>query len=442
MLRSTNMNTGSRHISLIGVRNGDEGKGGRAIHYIRRAAERSRSMDDKLHVMVYRWHGGANAGHTAVVNNTTFKLHQIPAGVLIPGAYSLQGAGIYLNPRKQVEEMNTLRNQGIEITPRNLGIASNAFMTLDFHVEEDKPNLEKAEHTSTANGIMQTARDKYARVGIRFAEFLDPAEFADALRKTTFRDNIFRSGTIDSIVEGYAAEREALAPFMVLENDVWKNAEFRYRIGEGANGGGIDIQEGYYPGVTSSHPAQVVRRPDLVIGVMKLYDSSVGHGRPFVGRLEDRGLESELRELWKERGTTTGKDRYIGWLDLVAAKHIIDTAGVDYLIGNCGDRLQDLATRGGKVGLVTGYKVNGKTYTEWDPSFHKRNTLYEATPVVEMFDAWTRFSKDGDISGGAQRFLDRIQKAVNREFVLLGTGPCEKDVIEIKNAFNLSRVAH
>ncbi len=278
MLRSINMNAGSRHISLIGVRNGDEGKGGRAIHYIRRAVERSRDMTDKPHVMVYRWHGGANAGHTAVVNNTTFKLHQVPAGVLIPGAYSLQGAGIYLNPRKQVEEMNTLREQGIEITPSNLGIASNAFMTLDFHVEEDRANLEKKEHTSTGNGIMQTARDKYSRVGIRFAEFLDSSEFADALRKTTFRDNNFRSHTIDSIVEGYAAEREALAPFMVLENDIWKNPEFRYKIGEGANGGGIDVQEGFYPGVTSSQPTQVVRRPDLVVGVMKLYDSSVTPG--------------------------------------------------------------------------------------------------------------------------------------------------------------------
>ncbi len=421
-----------RHAAVVGIRVGDEGKGIRVAHYAQQMIDQERGS-----VLVYRWHGAANAGHTAVIGDQEYKLHQVPVGVLLQGTYNLQGSGVYLHPRKEVEEIRQLGERGVSVSPRNLGIASNCTVTLDYHTDEDRANLEKKEHTSTGNGVKQTAVDLFGRVGVRFAEFLDSKECARALRER-FPDGTIRGiNSIEEFVASYDAERAFLAPFMVLETDVFNAHKSHYKLGEGANGFDIDVINGLYPGVTSSQPSQTSHRPDVIVGALKLYDSSVGHNRPFVSRLVDRGLEDELRNLWGERGTTTGKDRYIGWADMVAARHAIDTTGVDYLIGNCGDRLVDLHTRGGKVGLVTAYRIDGKTYSSWDPSFHKRETLKRAIPIIEEFKSWPWFTRDGEIHTNALNFINRIQELTGKEFIALGTGPGINDQIELKSLVDL-----
>ncbi len=418
----------TKHAAIVGVRVGDEGKGVRVVHYAQRMMKQGRP------VLTYRWHGAANAGHTVVKDKVTYRLHQVPAGIVVGGTYNLQGAGVYINPRKEVEEIGKLREQGLEVSPRNLGIASNCTVTFDFHTDEDRKNLLQTQHTSTGNGVKQTAVDLYNRTGVRFAEFLDAPECARALHER-FNDGIIPGrGSIDEFVAGYEAERNFLAPFMVLESEMFERYADSFKLGEGAHGFDLDVIEGLYPGVTSSHPSQVPRRPDIILGAIKLYDSSVGHNRPFVSRLADSAIEAKLRDLWGERGTTTGKDRYIGWADMVAARHAIDVIGVDYLVGNCGDRLTELHKLGKSVGLVTAYEINGVEHSEWDASFHKRGELMRAKPVVEWFEPWNIFVQDnGRLHPNAQRFIDRIQELTRKEFVLLGTGSGINDVLEIND---------
>lgn len=421
-----------RHAAVVGIRVGDEGKGIRVAHYAQQMVDQERGS-----VLVYRWCGAANAGHTAVIDGQEYKFHQVPVGVLLQRTYNLQGSGVYLHPRKEVREIQGLRERGVAVSPRNLGIASNCTVTLDYHTDEDRANLEKKEHTSTGNGVKQTAVDLFGRVGVRFAEFLDPKECVRALRERFPDGTIPGRGTIETFVGSYEAERDFLAPFMVLETDVFNVHTSNYKLGEGANGFDIDVINGLYPGVTSSQPSQTSHRPDVIIGALKLYDSSVGHNRPFVSRWSDRALEKELREVWGERGTTTGKDRYIGWVDTVAARHAIDTIGVDYLIGNCGDRLVDLHQRKKKVGLVSAYRIDGNTHHLWNASFHKRGTLERATPVIEEFESWPWFTRDGEIHTNALNFINRIQELTGKEFIALGTGPGINDQIELKSLVDL-----
>jgi len=440
----SNPNLSARHIAVIGIRCGDEGKGARVIYLIDKAVKQlirgNGEVPLGIEVMGYRWHGGANAGHTVIVNGITYKLHSVPVSIVIPGTYSLLGSGMFVNPRKVMQEIKTLEAQGLQINPNNLGIASNSFVTFDFHTNEDIANLEKAEHTSTGNGIKQTAMDKYGRVGVRFAEFLDEEACIHALEKRFPNKRVPGFDSLKSFVESYKTEREFLTPFMTLQSDALKKYGLYYKFGEGAHGGDIDVEEGLYPGITSSHPAIVPHRPDIILGAMKLYDSSVGHDRPFVSRLNPE-LEASLRNAWGERGTTTGKDRKIGWTDLVSAKHIIEVSGVDYLVGNCGDRLEIFSQMKHKIGLVTGYKINGKVYSEWDASFHKRQTLHEVEPVIEWFEPWDKFQVDGKLHPNAQRYIDRIQEFTGREFAMLGTGPGIDDVIELKDVFELAKAA-
>lgn len=426
----------SNTIAFVGVRVGDEGKGARVFHYVKEAVNRcklSEEQDPRNKVLVYRWHGGPNAGHTVSFKGESYKFHQIPVGVLLPEVYNLQGSGIYLNPRKEAAEIQALQQRGVAISPANLGIASNAFIILESHVEEDTPNLHRQEHTTTGNGIKQVARDKYERLGIRFAEFLDPREFTNALESLTERRGSLSKEHIEALVESYAPVREALSPFMVLQEEVFRTQGTAFKLGEGAHGFDLDVEEGLYPGVTSSHPSLVPHRPDTIVGIVKLYDSSVGHDRPFVSRLTDENLESTLRDRWGERGTTTGKNRNIGWLDLVAARHAVRSVHMDCLIGNCGDRLQDLAHLGNDVRVVVGYDIGGKHFDRWDPSFHKRSTLYGAKPILKSFKPWTRFSYGDRLSDEARAYIDFIQTFLDREFVALGTGPGENDLIEIKS---------
>ena len=170
------------------------------------------------------------------------------------------------------------------------------------------------------------------------------------------------------------------------------------------------------------------------MGTVKMYESSVGGGRPFVGRME-KSLEDSLRNDWREFGTTTGKPRSLGWLDVVALKNAIDSSGIDVLVGTCGDRLEQLAKIGEKVKLITAYEIDGKKFDSWDKSFHKRGTLHRAKPLFEEFDAWDKFFDvdEQKLSTNAQKFVDRIQKLTGTEFVAHGYGPGIGDVFDLDN---------
>jgi len=416
-----------------GLQTGDEGKGIRVEGLTKKAAAQTPEILDKYPVIVFRYNGGGNAGHTINIGGIEYKHHQVPSGVHVKGAYNLFGEACYLDPIRAMKEITGLREKGVTITAENFGIASNAHMTLAFHTEEDAKYLAREDHTSTGKGIKQTAVDKYGRVGFRFEEFLDRETFIEIL-ESRFPDGIGLDLTgPEDFAEFYEETRDFLNPFSVLQSDVLKRRDVHTLIGEGAQGFRLDIDRGLYPGITSSSPSITPFKADTILGTVKLYESSVGHDRPFVSQMNSE-LENTVREKWGERGTTTGKKRDLGWFDVVAVKHAIDCTETDYLIGSCGDRLECLHEMGVKVKLVVAYKINGKTFTSWDKSFHNRKTLYEAQPIFEEFEPWHSFvDLNGELTQNASRYIERIEQLTGREFALLGTGPGEEDVIELKN---------
>ncbi len=421
-------------IAFVGAQTGDEGKGVRVAYYVKRAVEnldRFCGVSDEPRVLTMRWHGGANAGHTVIFEGDKYVLHQLPCGILIPKTYNLMGEGVYFNPRKAIGEIKSLRDLGIKINSKNFGIASNAHVTLDYHIEMDvEDSRGQIGHTSTGSGIKPTAIDKQSRVGIRFEEFLDKREFVEAL-KARFPSGMPK-GTYNQFAESYSAEREFLSDISVLQTEIMSRRNFKILIGEGAQGFQLDVDRGLYPGVTSSNPSIPYFNADIIIGTVKMYESSVGGGRPFVGKME-KNLENSLRDVWKEFGATTGKPRSLGWLDIVALKNAIDSSGIDVLVGTCGDRLEQLAKIGEKVKLITAYEIEGKKFDKWDKSFHKRGTLYNAKPVFEEFDAWEKFfdADEQKLSLNSQKFVDRIQELTGIDFIAHGYGPGINDVFDL-----------
>ncbi|MGV8142225.1 MAG: adenylosuccinate synthetase [Candidatus Pacearchaeota archaeon] len=426
------------NFAFIGAQTGDEGKGVRVVYYSKKAvklADKLYGSSESPRVLTMRWNGGADAGHTVEMDGTRYALHQIPSSILIPGTYNLMGEGVFLGPRGAAREIAELREKGVRIDTDNFGIASNAHVTLEYHLDIDAPDASaKTGHLSTGKGIKPTAVDKFGRVGIRFEEFLDRSEFIAAL-KHRFPDGMpSKFESYEKFADSYAPERDALRDFSVLQSDVLNRPEILFGFPEGAQGFQIDVDRGLYHGVTSSNPSIVPVRTKMNIGVVKAYESSIGGGRPFVGRMEER-LETPLREAWKEFGTTTKKPRNIGWLDVVALNNAIRSSDIDCLVSTCGDRLEELARRGENVRIITAYEIEGKRFEKWDKSFHKRSTLHKAKPVFEEIEPWDKFfdSERQELTPKARAFVERVQELTGKEFIAHGYGPGVDDVLEVKD---------
>ncbi len=438
-----------RKIASIGLQWGDEGKGKFLDYAISEAIYRA-SLDNRFigtfPVAVERYQGGSNTGRTHYYQGNKIVLHQIPSGIFFPEAYNLCSSGMYLEPRELVKEIKALQQHGFTINPQNLGIAANAHITLDHHLLKDRENLDKEKHTSTGSGIKQTAVDKYGRVGVRFVEFLDRAVMAEGLKR------MFPNG-LPQQYEGYEhyaslyqEEREFLAPFLTQDHLARQQHGQNYWLLEGAQGVMLDIDAGNYPGITSSHVINFPTRPESVVGVVKLYCSSVGVGdRPFLSQLP-AALEERLRQEWDEFGAKTGKSRCVGWFDAIAARYAAEVAEVDYLVGTCGDRLETLAKLQVKPEIVVAYEFEGKKYESWDVLFHRRDVLYKVQPITEKFEPWEKFTEpDNTEQGGktltpaAQRYVDRIEQLLGKKFCMLGTGVEEKAMIINQDIFEPER---
>ncbi len=426
-----------KKVAAIGGQVGDEGKGSIVDYLVTEAADRiSYNIPiGRKPTLVHRFQGGTNAGHTVIVGDQEYKLHLVPSGIITKTAYNLMGKGMFIDTRKGKKEIEGLQKAGVEITKFNLGIAANAHVTLDYHVQDDQAAFNQKFHSTTGSGIKQTAVDKYGRVGIRFVEFLDAKLMEEILREKRFPEGLPEGyGSFEEFVASYDEEREFLKEFLVLEQDAIASHGEDFWIFEGAQGFFLGTEDGLYPGVSSSNPTQVPYRPDLILSVMKLYNSSVGwRDRSFVSHIKEEEIEDQLVELWGEKGTTTGKKRSLGWFDAVAAKYSADVSQTDYLVGTCGDRLADLKKLGEKPKIVVGYKIKDKVYNEWNALFERRDTLRDAEPVLKEFEAWEQFTEEGQLTANAQRYVDFIQEFVGKEFALMSTGPKRTDMLVYKH---------
>ena len=319
-------------VAVIGAQWGDEGKG-KIVDALAHEAD-----------FVVRFSGGANAGHTVVVGGEVFQLHHLPCGTLHDRPISILGGGMVIDPWTLLDEVDRLSKQ------RNPGewlISHEAHLVLPHHKKNDEGGGFVG---TTGRGIGPAYSDKARRIGVRAGELLDTEALSIQLERLLAGkpNSTARVGwhTVQDGLDALAEVRERLAPFITDTGQLVRDGLARGArvLFEGGQGTMLDLAYGTYPFVTSSHPtvggilvgAGVSHRAlSEVYGVVKAFTTRVGHG-PFMTELGAGEAAAKLRgtgeNQWDEFGTTTGRARRVGWLDLVQLKYACDVNGFDGLV--------------------------------------------------------------------------------------------------------------
>ncbi len=414
---------------IVGSQWGDEGKG--KITDI--LAER---VD-----LVVRYQGGNNAGHTVVVGDKTFKLHLIPSGILFDSCVCVIGNGVVIDPTVFFGEIETLKAQGIYVTPEKLKVSSIANVILPFHkmldnAQEAKLHDEKI--GTTGKGIGPTYTDKIARRGVRVQDLLSKTKLRKRLEKRHW-DQAFSNVNIDmdSVVEEYYALGQRLKPFIVDSSlyvnkaiDAGKNV-----ILEGAQGTMLDVDHGTYPFVTSSNPISGgacigvgvgPHKINQVLGVTKAYVTRVGEG-PFPTELND-DMGELLRTQGSEFGTTTGRPRRCGWLDLVVLKYAVRVNGLTSICFTKLDVLDGMKS----LKVCTHYKTSEGILDELPLDL---DVFSEAEPVYVELPGW-----DEDISSvtsydelpeTAKKYIQFVSDFVGVQIKMVSVGSGRRQTIHV-----------
>jgi adenylosuccinate synthase len=416
-------------VVVMGAQWGDEGKG-KFVDLLASQAE-----------VVVRATGGSNAGHTVWANGQQYKLHQVPSGILYPNTLCTIGHGVVLDPTMLLKEMEYLKGKGVDLS--NLRISGGAHIVFPYHVrldeaEEDRKGANKI--GTTRRGIGPAYMDKFARIGIRLVELLDKDEFLPRLAalveaKNQLLDRVYGlpGFTVEEIAEPYLEYAEQLRPYVAdtveLVND--KIDEGKNVLFEGAQGHLLDIDFGTYPYVTASHPIAAgaiigagvgPTKIDKVVGVVKAYTSRVGEG-PFPTELLDEKGDI-IRDKGHEYGTTTGRPRRIGWLDLVMVRYACRVSGITDLAVPHLDTLAKTGIDGLKI--CVGYRMPDGTVTKQFPVGLK--ALATVTPVYEEVENWgwsdslSKVSRLEDLPIGAQRYVKLIEDYTGVPVSILGIG--------------------
>lgn len=421
---------------VVGAQWGDEGKG-KVVDFLSERAD-----------MVVRYQGGANAGHTVVVDGREFRLHLIPSG-LLRGKTSVIGNGVVVDPAQLLREMSTLEAQGFDVSP--LYVSDEAHLILPYHRLLDQAEEERRGDRrlgTTGRGIGPAYRDKSARHGVRVGDLLDPAVFAERLRDLLEHANhvlerVYSREAVDvaAVVEEYLAHGERLRPHVrdtaLLVNEAIDRGE--RVLFEGAQGTLLDLDHGTYPYVTSSHPVAGgacigagvgPTRISRVLAVVKAYSTRVGDG-PFP--TEEFGPVGDLLRIrGHEYGTTTGRPRRCGWLDLPAIRYAVQVSGVTGLALTKLDTLTGIDP----IRVAVGYELDGERVEEWPRHSH---LLARCRPVYVELAGWHE-----DISGAcrvedlprqARAFLDLIEGGAGVPLDLVSVGPDRCQTIVRAEAF-------
>lgn len=414
---------------VVGAQWGDEGKG-KIVHFLGEGAD-----------WVVRYQGGDNAGHTVVFDGKKYALHLIPSGILQPGVKNVIGDGVVVNPRAFVDEIKMLEKRRIKVRGR-LFLSLSAHVILPYHVYLDTLREEGGRGIGTTKkGIGPCYEDKVARIGVRVADYLD----AEAFRKLVRKNLKVRAAELtkvkslkkieEEVFDGYESRRRFLASFaadtgLLLDGARRKGARI---LLESAQGSMLDLDHGTYPFVTSSNPVSGgacvgagvgPTAITAVNGVTKAYTTRVGLG-PFPTEIEGH-VAHYIREVGKEYGTTTGRPRRIGWLDVPQLKAAIRMNGLTSLTMTKLDTLSGVHP----IKVCVAYTLDGRRVSEFPVS---RRAQLEAEPVYESF---TGFS--GDLKGvrsfeklppGARRYVLAVEKLLGVPIAIVSVGQSREQTI-------------
>jgi adenylosuccinate synthase len=390
---------------------------------------------------VSRYSGGNNAGHTVRVGEEEFALHLVPSGIVREGVVCTIGNGVVVNPEVLAEEVRGLEERGLDVRDR-LKVDGRAHLVMPYHIALDSHReiaLGKARIGTTNRGIGPTYEDKVARYGIRVQDIFDEGilktKLKAALReKNAIFENVYGEEPYDvSDVAGWLLSfKEFIEPMVSDTGAILRSAlERRERVLlEGGQATLLDNDHGTYPFVTSSNPTvggAIVgsgippRSVEYVIGVTKAYTTRVGDG-PMPTELFDQTAET-IREVGGEYGTTTGRARRVGWLDLPAIKWAASLNGITHLAVT----LLDVLSAVEEIKICVGYEIDGRRVEGYP--MHQ-TALHHARPVYKELAGWgediTWCRMRGDLPAAARDFVGFVEAEVGAPLCMISVGP-ERD---------------
>src|SRR5690242_18672559 len=424
------------NVAVVGSQWGDEGKG-KIVDWLSEQAD-----------IVVRFQGGHNAGHTLVVDGTTFKLSLLPSGIIRPGKLSVIGNGVVLDPHALIEEIDRVSTQGIEVTPENLRIADNATLILSLHRELDETREQSnARIGTTKRGIGPAYEDKVGRRAIRLMDLDDLDALGGKIDRLLAHHNALRRGLGIAEVDPQRlyAELANVAPRVLPYMDrVWALLDDKRREGkrilfEGAQAVLLDIDHGTYPFVTSSNtvagqaatgsglgPTAI----DYVLGICKAYTTRVGEG-PFPTE-QNNETGRRLGERGREFGTVTGRPRRCGWFDAVLVRQTARTSGINGLALTKLDILDAFD----QIKVCVGYRLDGREI-DYLPASASAQARVE--PIYETVEGWKSGTAGArswaELPAQAIKYVRRIEELVDCPVALLSTSPEREDTILVQNPF-------
>ncbi len=422
------------NIVIVGAQWGDEAKG-KIIDYL--AAQTS---------VVVRFGGGNNAGHSVTVGTEEYKFHLIPAGILNPDIQCIISDGVVIDPGVILRELDGLAARGISLA--NLKISGSAHVILPYHrlldeLQETKRGDEKI--GTTGRGIGPAYMDKAARIGIRMQELVEPARFEPRLRsvlaeKNTLITRVYGREPLDveAILREYTEYGQRLRPYVqdiaALVNRAATDRSGKGVLFEGAQGTLLDLDLGTYPYVTSSHPIAggaclgTGVGPTLidgVIGVAKGYTTRVGAGVFPTELLDETG--HYIRERGHEYGTTTGRPRRCGWLDMMIVRYAVQVNGLSCLSLGHLDVLAGLP----EVKICVAYETPDGARLDTLPSDLPFRTDIRA--VYETLPGWgedlSHVQAMRDLPPNARAYVDRVQELAGVPIATVSVGPAREQTI-------------
>lgn len=410
---------------IVGAQWGDEGKG-KVTDYLTARCD-----------LVVRAQGGNNAGHTVVVGDQTYKLHLLPSGILHPDKRCVITDGVAINPGVLVGEIQALRERGMPCD--NLKISPRCHLIMPYHIalDEGQEGSDLTRIGTTKRGNGPVFADKMSRLGIRLAHLYEPDTLRRILGENLFvknpvlRECFGHAGfDVEPIAKEMLAYGEFLKPFVA---DTAATVQESLRAGEkilveGAQGVLLDINFDMYPYVTSSHPGSSgaalgtgipVNAIGTITGVAKAYTTRVGVG-PFPTELATE-FGDRIRERGAEYGTTTGRPRRVGWLDLVLLRYAVRTNGFTELCITKVDVLDELP----ELQVCVGYQRDGVDLAEFP---HTAAGWDHVTPVYESMMGWqsdtSRCSDAEGIPMALSAYIRKIEAfcGVPVKYVSCGSG--------------------
>jgi adenylosuccinate synthase len=428
------------NVVVVGAQWGDEGKG-KIVDWLSERAD-----------VIARFQGGHNAGHTLVIDGNVYKLHALPSGVVRGGKLSVIGNGVVLDPWHLVKEIETVRAQGVDISPETLMIAENTPLILPIHGELDRAREEAASTGTkigtTGRGIGPAYEDKVGRRSVRVADLADPATLAARVDRALEHHNALRKGLGIAPVDRDAllAQLNEIAPqILPFAAPVWKVLNEKRKAGkrilfEGAQGALLDIDFGTYPFVTSSNviagqaatgvgigPGAI----DFVLGIVKAYTTRVGEG-PFPTELLDDDGE-RLGQRGHEFGTTTGRKRRCGWFDAALVRQTCATSGVNGIALTKLDVLDGFE----ELKICTGYDLDGQVL-DYLPTAADQQA--RCTPIYETVPGWSESTEGArswaDLPANAVKYVRRIEELIDCPVSMLSTSPERDDTILVTDPFS------